>query len=153
MDELWEMCSLWNKMCFKVSRNGMLYCFKYYENDGAPWVSCIIVLCIFHLKIKHLLLFCPRTIFSDTPEDKVVQCKTKKSKHVQRKNFGTTGLNRLSRTFQYALWLWIMEKDAGYKLWASLSVEEDSGNFIWWNDVSQLQTNWRQLENSEQTEK
>ncbi|XP_068734528.1 uncharacterized protein [Montipora capricornis] len=31
----------------------------------------------------------PRTIFIDTPQDRVVNCKTEKSKHVQRKNFRT----------------------------------------------------------------
>ena len=31
-------------------------------------------------------------MFSDTPEDKVSECKTEKSKHLQhRKNFGTAG--------------------------------------------------------------
>ena len=31
-------------------------------------------------------------MFSDTPEDKVAECKTEKSKHFQqRKNFGTAG--------------------------------------------------------------
>ena len=35
--------------------------------------------------------FFPGTIFSDTPEDKVAECKTEKSKHLQRKNFGTAG--------------------------------------------------------------
>ena len=31
------------------------------------------------------------TIFSDTPEDKVAECKTEKIKHLQRKTFGTAG--------------------------------------------------------------
>ena len=35
--------------------------------------------------------FFPGTIFSDTPKDKVAGCKTEKSKHLQRKNFGTAG--------------------------------------------------------------
>ena len=45
------------------------------------------------------------------------------------------------------------KKDIGYKLRASLSVQEESANYIWQNDISQSQTNWRQLENNEQTEK
>ena len=47
------------------------------------------------------------------------------------------------------------KKDIGYKLWASLSVQEERlrANYIWQNDVSQSQINWRQLENNEQTEK
>ena len=46
------------------------------------------------------------------------------------------------------------KKEIGHKLlWASLSVEEESVNFIGQNDGSQSQTNWRQLENNEQTEK
>ena len=62
-------------------------------------------------------------------------------------------VNRVSRTFQHALWLWILEKkDIGYKLWALLSVVEESVNFIWQNDVSQLQTNWKKMKNNEQTE-
>ena len=47
-----------------------------------------------------------------------------------------------------------MEKKMGINLlWASLSVEEESVDFIWQNDVSQSQTNWRLLENDEQPEK
>ena len=46
------------------------------------------------------------------------------------------------------------KKEIGYKLlWASLSVEEESVDFIRQNDVGQSQKNWRQLENNEQTAK
>ena len=45
------------------------------------------------------------------------------------------------------------KKDIGYKLWASLSVEEKSVNFIPHNYGSESQTNRTQLENNEQTEK
>ena len=67
--------------------------------------------------------FFPGTIFSDTPEDKVAECKTEKSKHLQRKNFGTAGEYNFS-TCIVALNEW--KNDIEMILWASLLVEEES---------------------------
>ena len=86
----------------------------------------------------------------------MAECKTEKSKHLQRKNFGTAGeqIEYNFSTCSAALNEWEKFNDVEMILWASLLVEEESVYFIWKNGVSQLlQANCRQLENNEQTGK
>ena len=83
----------------------------------------------------------------------MAECKTEKSKHLQRKNFGTAGeqieFNFSARIVALNEW----KNDIETILWASLLLEEESVYFIWKNgvSVSRLQANCRQLENNEQT--
>ena len=58
----------------------------------------------------------------------MAKCKTKKSKHLQRKNFGTGG-KQIAWTFLTCI-VALNNGKKGYKSWVSLSVEEKSVNFI-----------------------
>ena len=67
----------------------------------------------------------------------MARCKVKKSKHLQRKNFGTAG-KQIEKTFLTYIVALNNGKKKRYKSWVSLSVEEKSVNFIRQNDVSSL---------------
>ena len=85
----------------------------------------------------------------------MAECITEKSKHLQRKNFGTAG-EQIQLFNMHCAFEWMKKNinDVEMILWASLLVEEESVYFIWKNGVSQLlQANCRQLENNEQTGK
>ena len=82
------------------------------------------------------------------------ECKTEKSKHLQRKKFGTAGEKIENNLLTHTVALNEWKNDIEMILWASLLVEEESVYFIWKNGVSQLlQVNCRQLESNEQTGK
>ena len=86
----------------------------------------------------------------------MAECKTEKSKHLQRKKFGTACEQieyNVSTRRIVALNEWKNDIEMINIIVGLLSVEEESVNFIWKNGVSQLQANCRQVENSEQTGK
>ena len=68
----------------------------------------------------------------------MAECKTEKSKHLQRKNFGTAGeqieCNFSTRIVALNEW----KNDIEMILWASMSMDEENVNFIWRNGVSHL---------------
>ena len=60
----------------------------------------------------------------------MAECKTEKCKHIQRKNFRTAGKQIVYNFSTCIVALNDEKKDVGYKLRASLSVQEESANYI-----------------------
>ena len=54
--------------------------------------------------MNYYFFFFPGTIFSDSPEDKVAECKAEESEALKGRTLAQQ-VNRLSRTFQHSLWL------------------------------------------------
>ena len=68
----------------------------------------------------------------------MAECKTEKSKHFQRKKFGTAGEKIEYNFLTHIVALNGWRNDIETILWVSLLLEEESVYFIWKNGVSQL---------------